>query len=174
MDSQVALMVIDVQVGMFHENNPVYNSDVLLRNIKLLIEQARSSKTPIIYIQHSARPGRALEHGTPGWKIHPDILPRFEDEVIQKKTPNSFYETNLQEVLLEKGIKKLILTGIQTELCVDTTCRHARSLGYEVTLASDSHSTWARGELSAQQIIAHHNRLLCWFANVEKSNNILL
>ncbi|CAG7659203.1 isochorismatase family protein [Paenibacillus allorhizosphaerae] len=65
MDSQVALMVIDVQVGMFHENN----SDVLLRNIKLLTEQARSSKTPIIYIQHSARPGRALEHGTPGPKL---------------------------------------------------------------------------------------------------------
>ncbi|CAG7658494.1 isochorismatase family protein [Paenibacillus allorhizosphaerae] len=61
MDSKVALMIIDVQVGMFNENNPVYNSDGLLRNIKLLIERARSSKTPIIYIQHSARPGGALE-----------------------------------------------------------------------------------------------------------------
>ncbi|WP_317259390.1 isochorismatase family protein [Paenibacillus baimaensis] len=66
-----------------------------------------------------------------------------------------------------------ILTGIQTELCVDTTCRRARSLGYEITVAKDCHSTWVRGDLRAQQIIDHHNILLCWFAKVEESKHIL-
>src|SRR5262249_8202232 len=93
--------------------------------------------------------------------------------VIQKTTPDSFFETNLQQELSERAIKNLVLTGIQTELCVDTTCRRARSLGFDVTVAKDAHSTWTRDNLNAQQIIEHHNSLLCWFAKVEESNKIL-
>ena len=51
-------------------------------------------------------------------------------------------------------------------MCVDTTCRRDFSMGYKVTLISDVHSTWNSNELSAQQIINHHNGVLRWFANV--------
>ena len=72
----------------------------------------------------------------------------------------------------KQGIEHLIITGIQTEACVDTTCRRAFSMGYKVTLVSDTHSTWASEELTAQQIINHHNGVLGWFADVYPSNDI--
>jgi nicotinamidase-related amidase len=172
MDNKSALLVIDVQVGMFPESDPVYNAGVLIENIKALIEKARSSGASIIYVQHNARTGKPLESGASGWDIHPAIQPNVGDTVIQKMTPDSFHETNLQRELSDREIKKLILTGIQTELCIDTTCRRARSLGYDVILAKDAHSTWRRGDLNAQQIIEHHNNLLCWFAKVEESSKI--
>ncbi|GAA3406243.1 cysteine hydrolase family protein [Paenibacillus hodogayensis] len=172
MDNNVALLVIDVQVGMFPESDPVHNADGLIENIKTLIEKSRFAGTPIIYVQHNDGPGELLEPGAPEWEFHPAIRPNEGDAVIQKTTPDSFHETHLQSELLNRGIKKLILTGIQTELCIDTTCRRARSLGYDVVLAKDAHSTWKRGELSAENIIEHHNSLLCWFADVKESSRI--
>lgn len=168
-----ALLVIDVQNGMFPEGNEVFNGDQLLRNISGLITEARLANTPIFYIQHN-EDGGPLESGTKGWEIHPELSPQAEDVIIQKTTPDSFFETTLNDELQKRGIKKLFLTGIQTELCVDTTCRRAFSMGYKVTLVSDSHSTWDTDELTAQQVINHHNNALRWFADVFPSGGIRL
>jgi len=87
--------------------------------------------------------------------------------------PDAFQATNLQRELESKGIKRLIVTGVQTEYCVDTTCRRAYSLGYDVTLVKDAHSTWDTDHLSAPQIIAHHNHVLGgWFAELKEANEI--
>jgi len=65
-----------------------------------------------------------------------------------------------------------VLAGIQSEICVDTTCRRAFSMNYKVTLAGDSHSTWDSKNLKAQQIIDHHNQVLRWFAEVKEARSI--
>jgi hypothetical protein len=65
----------------------------------------------------------------------------------------------------------LVLAGMQTEYCIDTTCRRARSQGYEVVLAADAHSTYP-GTLPAEQIIAHHNEVLRAFAGVRPAAEI--
>jgi nicotinamidase-related amidase len=172
MKHDTAILIIDVQMGMFSETDPVYKGNALLEKIRLLIAKARPYKIPVFYVQHHAGPGAPLEHGTPGWEIHPSIVPMEEDIIIQKRTPDSFYKTNLQQELESKGIKHLIITGIQSEVCVDTTCRRAFSLGYKVTLAQDAHSTWHTDHLTASQIIEHHNGVLRWFANVKESSEI--
>ncbi|WP_033543621.1 cysteine hydrolase family protein [Planococcus sp. CAU13] len=167
-----ALMVIDVQNGMFQEGNVVYNWDKLLKNLKSLIGQARSAGTPIFYIQHNAQVGKPLEFGAKGWEIHPEIAPETQDIIVQKTTPDSFLNTSLNEELKKQGIEHLVVGGIQTEACVDTTCRRAFSMDYKVTLASDTHSTWDTDELTAQQIINHHNGVLRWFADVYSHEEI--
>ncbi|WKA56630.1 cysteine hydrolase family protein [Planococcus shixiaomingii] len=168
-----ALLVIDVQNGMFQEGNVVHNGERLLQNLKRLIEQARSAEMPIFYIQHNAPAGKPLEFGAKGWKIHPEVAPESQDIVIQKTTPDSFFNTSLNEELKIQGIEHLVVTGIQTEVCIDTTCRRAFSIGYKVTLASDTHSTWDTEDLTAQQIIKHHNGVLRWFADVCPSKDLL-
>ncbi|MBT2636584.1 cysteine hydrolase family protein [Bacillus sp. ISL-39] len=167
-----ALLIIDVQNGMFQEGNVVYKGDGLLQNLKNLISQARSNKTPIFYIQHNAPAGKPLEYGTKGWEIHPEISPNTQDVIIQKTTPDSFFNTTLDEELKKQGIEHLVIAGIQTEACVDTTCRRAFSMEYKVTLASDTHSTWDSQDITAQQIINHHNGVLRWFADVNPSTDI--
>ena len=165
-----ALLVIDVQNGMFQEGEAVYRGDELLARLKEIINQARVNQMPVLYIQHNEPDGRPLATGTKEWEIHPAITPERGDPVIQKATPDSFYNTKLEAELKKKGIGHVIITGIQTDVCVDTTCRRAYSMGYKVTLLSDAHSTWASEELTAQEIINHHNRVLRWFADVCKSD----
>jgi nicotinamidase-related amidase len=170
-----ALLVVDVQVGMFESRliSPVYNGDQLLTKIKELIEKARSFRVPVIYVQHSGGHGHPLEYGGSGWHIHPTISPSDGDLVVEKRTPDSFYQTTLRQELEAKKIKKLTLVGIQTEYCVDTTCRRAFSLGYDVTLVKDGHSTWDREVLTAPQIINHHNEILgSWFATLKEAARI--
>ena len=116
--------------------------------------------------------GKPLEHGAKGWGIHSDITPQEEDIIIQKTTPDSFLRTSLDEELKKRNIEHLFIAGIQTEACVDTTCRIAFSLGYKVTLVSDTHSTWDSEEITAQQIINHHNGVLRWFVDVYPSSEI--
>jgi nicotinamidase-related amidase len=80
--------------------------------------------------------------------------------VIHKSTPDAFHETPLQHELAARRIKHLVVAGLQTEYCIDTTCRRAFSLGYHITLVEDAHSTWDSLPLTAQQIINHHNHVL--------------
>jgi nicotinamidase-related amidase len=167
-----AIVIIDVQNGMFLEGEEVFNDKGLLRGIRTLIRQARSAQIPVLYIQHNESAGYPLENGTYGWEIPSDIAPEEGDIIIQKTTPDSFFKTTIEQELKGKGIEHLYLVGIQTELCVDTTCRSAFSKGYKVTLVSDLHSTWPSDELTAQQIINHHNGTLRWFADVKSSDEI--
>jgi nicotinamidase-related amidase len=168
MTNPVALLVIDVQIGMFDGVNmpPVYNGPTLLTNIQCLLAQARRTVTPIVFVQHMGHPGHPLEPGTPGWPLHPSLTPQTDEPIIQKTTPDSFYKTNLRSILEQRGIQRLVVTGIQTDLCIDTTCRRAASFDYDVWLVADAHSTWDNSVLKAAQIIAHHNAVLKgWFVS---------
>ena len=157
-----ALLVIDVQVGII-EGFKAYRANEVLHQINSLLERARSSGTPVIYIQHDGENGHPLEAGSPGWQIHPAIKPEKDDLIVRKKASDSFFETNLQDELASLDINHLIATGCMTEYCVDTTVRRAVSNGYDVTLVSDAHTTIDNKLLTAAQIIAHHNSLLNGF-----------
>ncbi|MFX1513447.1 MAG: cysteine hydrolase family protein [Promethearchaeota archaeon] len=167
-----ALLVIDMQEGNFSDPEPIYQGADLLTKVRSLIEKARSADVLIIYIQNCGETGDPDEPETSGWEIHSSIAPIEGEIVIQKGTPDSFHETPLRRELVSKRIKKLIIAGLQTEYCVDTTCRQAFSLGYEVTLVKDAHSTWDSSLLTAQQIIAHHNAVLAGFATLKEEKEI--
>lgn len=164
-----ALLIIDVQTAIL-EGSPLKNerevkekfSDTLA-NIQQLLTKARATKAPVIYVQHDGGLGDRLETGTPGWRIHPEIAPAADETIIHKRYCDSFHETSLQETLQDLGIRRLVAAGCMTQWCVDTTCRRAVSMGYDVTLAGDAHTTSDNESLTVHQIVAHHNRLLDGF-----------
>lgn len=160
MSNETVLLVIDVQVGIMQD---AYRRDEVLRNINLLLERARVSGVPVVYVQHNEQ-GSELELNTPGWQIHPAIAPRAGEAVVHKESPDSFYHTRLQEELQALGSKRLVIVGAQTEYCVDTTVRRAVSQDYDVLLASDAHTTFSTKTLSAEQIVAFHNEVLHGFS----------
>ena len=162
MNKDAALLIIDVQVGIIEGFRAHRGREVLAR-INSLRTKARASNVPIIYIQHDGGAGDPLEAGSEGWQSHPAIKPHAEDLIIRKRASDSFFETTLQRELEARGTKDLVVTGCQTEYCVDTTIRRAVSLGYDVTLVSDAHTTVDNKVLTAAQIIAHHNALLDGF-----------
>ena len=154
-----ALLIIDVQVGLVELMSAEIRGSALPKIKKLLIE-ARASEIPVIYIQHDGAKGHPLETHTEGWKLYPPLKPADGECVIRKRESDSFFGTTLQQELEKRGIAHLIVAGAMTEYCVDTTCRRATSLGYNVTLAGDAHLTRDNEVLTAANIIAHHNFVL--------------
>lgn len=160
---KTALVIIDVQVGLVRLMQPALQ-DQVLSNVTVLLAKARSSGAPVLFVQHDGPKGHPLETETPSWAIHPSILPLSGEPVIRKKASDSFFETGLAEKLQSGEITNLIIVGGMTEFCVDTTCRRAVTLGFDVTLVADAHLTRDTPVLTASQIIAHHNLLLEGFA----------
>ncbi|SFS53448.1 cysteine hydrolase family protein [Paenibacillus sp. BC26] len=171
-NSNTALLVIDVQSAMFAESYPVYNGEVLLERINGLLAKARAADVPVIYVQHNEGEGEELETGSPNWEIHAAIAPVGDEPRIQKYKPDSFHETDLQQVLKERGVGKLVIAGLQTDMCVNATTNRASELGYEIIVAGDAHSTWGSGGLTAEEIIAEHNARFSSFAQISPAADI--
>lgn len=151
-----AVLVIDMQIGVVE---PAYQGKEVLDRISDLVARARRARVPVVYVQHHHATWAALQPGAKTWAIHPQVAPAAGETVIGKTASDSFHDTSLHDQLARLGVTHLIVTGMQTEYCVDTTCRRAISLGYDVTLVGDGHTTWD-GPVPAEQIISYHNAVL--------------
>lgn len=150
-----------------------YGLDTVINKLENLIGKARSKGIPVFYAQHH-NPGGHPKFGSANWEILPQISPLDGDGLVDKTTPDIFLNTNLDHRLKEREVKRVIIGGIQTAECVDTSCRRAFSLGYEVVLIKDGHTTFDTPILKAEQIIAHHNQIIAnWFGKVIESEKIV-
>jgi nicotinamidase-related amidase len=169
----MALLVVDVQRAAV-ERGP-YERDVVLENIGALISASRASGVEVIHVQHDGEPGDPDEPGLPGWQIHASVLPHLGEKVVRKRTNSAFRGTDLRTYLEERGVGTLILTGIQTEYCVDTTCRVAYEFGFDILMPELTNTTFDNGEVSAGQIYELYNRRIFdrRFATVTSMDEVL-
>lgn len=161
--ARTALVVIDVQKGIFSGKQPSPHWPRILQRIGALAARAARAGLPVIYVQHDGTPGHRLEVGSEGWQLDPVLAPTPPSAVCRKTACDSFFETTLEAELDRRAVERLVVAGCMSQFCVDTTCRRAVSLGYDVVLAGDAHATADAGALAADQIIAHHNDTLDGF-----------
>ncbi len=150
-----ALLVIDMQVGLFEGDPPRYDAEGVVQRINQVARMVRSTGGIVVFIQHEDNGN--LKHGSSGWELLPDLERERSDLLVHKRACDSFYQTELAEVLGQHGVHQLILTGCATDFCVDTTVRAAASRDYEVVVVEDGHTTKDRPHLDARSIIDHHN-----------------
>jgi len=139
---QSALLVIDVQDSFkplprwSRRNNPEFE-----KNVARLVDAYRSAGLPVFYVLHSDEdPG--WEKTSPYYKLMSFLSPRPDEPVLEKTTRNAFTSTNLPELLLEKGVRRVVITGIQTEQCCETSARVAADLGYAVDFVTEGTLTF--------------------------------
>jgi nicotinamidase-related amidase len=154
-----ALLIIDVQTALCTGKWSAFDIDNVVDRINTVSARARLAGSPVILIQHEEDED-PLRFGSDGWQLYERLVVRPEDIRIRKTGSDSFYRTELQSVLQAHQVGKLVVCGLQSEFCVDSTVRVALSLGYPVTLVADAHSTLDNGVLPAAQISAHHNTTL--------------
>ena len=151
----IALLVIDMQVGLFEGDPPRDDADGVIRRINEVAKVVRATGGMVIFIQHEDDGG--LKRDTQGWGILPVLERTDTDLLVRKQACDSFYETELADLLEQHGARQLIITGCATDYCVDTTIRAAASRNYEVVAVKDAHTTRDRSYLDAKSIITHHN-----------------
>lgn len=156
-----ALLVIDVQCGMFADPKAApHDGEAVVGRIAALLAQARAAGVPVIFVQHDGGTGDPLERGTPGFAFRKELAPEPGEPVVVKRFCSAFQETGFADLLAERGIDHIVVCGMQTEYCIDTTCRSAFERGLTATLVADGHTTFDTAAIPAAQIIRHHNATL--------------
>lgn len=159
--SRRALLIVDMQAGLFNGNPPPYDGARVLANINVLIARAREVGAPVFAVRHTGPAGSPIAPDSALTKLVSGLDVNAErDTVFVKTRPNCFVGTDLAQRLADAGVGELAIVGMKTEYCVDATCRAVLDLGLRAVLVEDAHTTMNTPELDARDIIAHHNRTL--------------
>jgi nicotinamidase-related amidase len=151
----MALLVIDVQKGLFERPTPIYQAEKTLENINTLIGNARQAGVAVIFIQHSNE--NILVKGSDAWQLHPEIRPLDGEDIIHKLHGNAFKDTQLHDELAKRNVNTLVVTGLVTHGCVKATSLGAIDKEYKVILVSDGHSNFSK---DAPKLIEKWNRAI--------------
>lgn len=136
---KTGLLIIDVQNGLFEKKIKIFKEKQFLDNINQLIEKARLQNWLVIFAQHN---NNQLVSGTQEWQIHEEINVNENDFVVQKSKSSVFSEPSFINLLIEKEISHLIITGLVSHGCVKNACLDGVHLGFNIVLAADGHSNW--------------------------------
>jgi nicotinamidase-related amidase len=177
------LLVIDVQDSFKGDtatwatrNNPSFES-----NVGKLVEAYRSAGLPIVFLLHqNLRPESHFNPRSPFFRFMDFVVPKPDEVVLHKTTISAFASTDLARRLTQWKMNHLIVTGIQTEQCCETTTRDASDRGYQVDFVTDATLTfaiphWAGGpELSTDEVVRRTEYALAGrFANIVSTEEVM-
>jgi nicotinamidase-related amidase len=177
----IALLLIDIQNDYFPGGAmELANAQEAGLQAGKLLAAFRQKALPIIHIQHiSTRPGATFFlPDTAGVDIHESVSPKEGENIFQKNFPNSFRETGLLDHLRQIKVSKLVIAGMMTQMCVDTTTRAAADLGFVSQLAHDACATRnlsfnGATVLAADVQVAYMSALNGLFAKVMTTDEIV-
>lgn len=150
--SKAALLVIDMQEFFLDPASPSYTCGglAILPNIRTLIDAFRAANRPVIFTRHVHHPdhidsgimgwwwkGMCVE-GTPESEVHHAIQPLASEKVILKHRYSAFYNTDLETILRCQGIEELVITGVMSNMCCESTARDAYFRDYRVFFLADA------------------------------------
>lgn len=145
-----ALVVIDVQQGVVGE---APGRDEVVGNISALVEKARGDDLPVVWVQHS---DEELVQGSDAWKYVPELVRRQSEPLVHKSYGDSFEGTDLEEVLSDLAVGRLVVAGAESDACIRSTIHGAFTRGYDVTLAiGDLDRPTPCADWDVRSVVAH-------------------
>ena len=149
-----ALLVVDVQNGVLAG---ALDRDRVVATIGSLVERARHEDVPVVWVQHRSE---ELVPGEEPWRLVAELVPDEEEPIVHKAYGDSFEATELEALLAERKVGRLVVIGAQTDACIRSTIHGAFVRGYDVVLVGDAHTTEdfsAYGAPPPAAVIAHTN-----------------
>ena len=146
-----ALLIIDMLNDFVSGRMKCEGAKVIIPKIRLLLDHARRKRMPVVHICDSHYPGVDAElklwgphaiAGTKGAEVVEGLKPIKGEYVVRKRRYSGFFETDLDLLLRELKVNNLILTGIDTSICVRHTAADAFFRGYYITVPRDAVATW--------------------------------
>jgi nicotinamidase-related amidase len=137
-----ALIIIDIQNIYFTEGYYLLSHpEVTSKKAQKILQNFRDRHLPVIHIKHLFDQGSYKEDINLLREFHVNVAPIQGELIVEKRCPNAFLRTGLKQILDENGIKELVVVGMMSHMCVDTTVRAAQDYGYAVTVVCDACTT---------------------------------
>ncbi|WP_373808957.1 cysteine hydrolase family protein [Streptococcus ferus] len=165
----IGLLAIDIQ-NLMVEEKP-YAIEERLQLWRDSLAKARQAGVEVIHVRHRSE---ELVEGSPAWQIHESVAPLAGEVIIDKTYNSAFKETELQAYLDEQEVEQLIIMGMSTDFCIDTTIKVAYELGYQLAVIRDGTTTGFSGKVDLKGLIDQYETIWSWnFAQVDTLAHIL-
>ncbi|MDO5518452.1 MAG: cysteine hydrolase family protein [Clostridium sp.] len=156
---KTGLLMIDIQNDYFKGGAyELFNAEETAEKARMVLDVFRKNKMPVFFIQHISPVENAplFAPRSNGIEFYKDVLPNENEIKIVKHTPDSFFNTKLLKELKHNHVDHLVICGMMTHMCIDTTVRSAVNHGFKVTLIEDACTTrdlpWKNTVIKAQVI----------------------
>ena len=150
------LLVIDIQKGI--TDNRLYNFESFIDNTKRIIAAARANQIEVIYFQHDDGPGTGFSIGDEDFEIANQVTPMDEEKVFVKDINSCFGNEEFVDYI--KNEDTLMVVGLQTNFCVDTTVRSAFERGYKVIIPQGANSTFDNDYMTGEVTYKYYNDMM--------------
>ncbi len=159
MNNNTVLLVVDIQKGITDER--LYEFDKFVSNVTALIEAARNNNTEVIYVRHDDGENSGFSAGDDAFEIYEAIAPLPGEKIFDKKVNSALHEnTGLLTYLENQNVRRLIVTGLQTDFCIDATVKSAFEHGFEVIVPQGCNSTKENRYVDAKTAYEFYNRFM--------------
>jgi len=136
-----ALLLVDIQLDYFPGGAfPLVAPEAAASAARRVLDAFREAGDRVVHVFHVAAEADAtfFVPGTPGLAFHPLVAPIDGEDVVEKHEPNSFVGTDLAEILAKAEVTELVIVGMMSSMCIDSTTRAASERGFDVTVVADA------------------------------------
>lgn len=151
----MVLLVIDAQKEITNEK--LYKFGEFVSTVKALIKAARGNGVEVIFVRHDDGAGTSMTKGTDGFEIYEGFAPEGEEKIFDKQVNSPFKDTGLAEYLAEKGETEIIITGLQTDYCIDAAVKCGFEHGYKIIVPRYANSTFDNEFMTAEKSYGYYN-----------------
>ncbi|EFG10234.1 putative isochorismatase [Streptomyces clavuligerus] len=153
-----ALILVDAQSAFLTGSHAVPDAAGLTLRLAALLERARAAGAVVVHLRNDGEPGAVDEPGSPGWELLLPVRESDREHVVRKDEDDGFAGTGLAELLRGRGVGRVVIAGVLSEMCVSATAAGAVERGFAVVLPHDTHATYGLDDIPAPVVsrVAEH------------------
>ena len=154
----MVLLVIDAQKEI--TNDRLYKFNEFVSTVKMLIKTARKNNIEVIFVRHDDGAGTPMTKGLDGFEIYEEFSPEGDEKIFDKRVNSPFKDTGLAEYLSEKGETEIIVTGLQTDYCIDAAVKCGFEHGYKIIVPQYANTTFDNKFMTAEKSYEYYNNFI--------------